>query len=181
MPAGPYRAKTCRERELTLDHIHTYSLDEGSAQCRGHFRDNTNMKGDRYTPFTHPFILSRRIWKDDYDGKWYSGTLWAWSFPTFVLQVRKHLEKTSPRKLVPTGIEPERAAWQTRMLPHAPQSCTCITNYYCCYYYYLPLWPEVKVDTFQSAVLSSISCLVNFLVGDCTGMPRRWVFSTRHK
>ena len=35
--------------------------------------------------------------------KWYWGTLGAQSFPTFVLQVRKNPEKTSPRKLVPTG------------------------------------------------------------------------------
>ena len=35
--------------------------------------------------------------------KWYSGTLGAQSFLTFVLQVRKNPEKTSPRKLVPTG------------------------------------------------------------------------------
>ena len=35
--------------------------------------------------------------------KWYLGTLWAWSFLTFVLQVRKNPEKTSPRKLVPAG------------------------------------------------------------------------------
>ena len=34
--------------------------------------------------------------------KWYSGTLWAWSFPTFVLQVRKNPEKNSPMRLVPT-------------------------------------------------------------------------------
>ena len=24
MPSGPYRATTCREKELTLDHIHTF-------------------------------------------------------------------------------------------------------------------------------------------------------------
>ena len=35
--------------------------------------------------------------------KWYSGTLWAWSFLTFILQVRKTPEKTSPRKPVPPG------------------------------------------------------------------------------
>ena len=35
--------------------------------------------------------------------KWYSGTLWAYNFPSFVLHVRKNPEKTSPRKPVPTG------------------------------------------------------------------------------
>ena len=52
-PPGFYRATTCRERELTLDHIHTLfyhtrtwraSPDEWSVQCRDHLRDNTNMK-----------------------------------------------------------------------------------------------------------------------------------------
>ena len=57
-PPRPYSATTCGERELILDHIHTFCLDhtrtwssstdEGSAQCRGHLRDNTNMKDDTY-------------------------------------------------------------------------------------------------------------------------------------
>ena len=34
--------------------------------------------------------------------KWYSGTVGAYSFPTFVWQVKKNPEKTSPRKPVPT-------------------------------------------------------------------------------
>ena len=62
-PPGPYRATTCRERELTLDHIilfdHTRtwraSPDEGFAQCRSHFRDNTNMLDDTKQWRTHPF------------------------------------------------------------------------------------------------------------------------------
>ena len=29
MPPGPYRAITCRERELTLDHIHTFVTTRG--------------------------------------------------------------------------------------------------------------------------------------------------------
>ena len=40
---------------------------------------------------------------DDNDGQMIFGDLGAYSFPTFVLQVRKNPEKTSPRKLVPTG------------------------------------------------------------------------------
>ena len=53
----------------------------------------------RYTPFMHPFILTRQIWKVDYDGQmifrgpcgpkasWHLSYKWG---------------KTSPRKLVPT-------------------------------------------------------------------------------
>ena len=55
-------------------------------------------------------ILSRRIWKDDYDG-----------FLTFVLQVRKNPEKPHPGNLSRPGIEPGPAAWQARMLPPVPQ------------------------------------------------------------
>ena len=39
----------------------------------------------------------------DYDGQMIFGDLVGLSFLTFVLQVRKKPEKTSPRKLVPTG------------------------------------------------------------------------------
>ena len=49
MPPGPYRATTYREGELTFDHTRTWrhmSTDEGSAQCRGHLRGNTNKKYD---------------------------------------------------------------------------------------------------------------------------------------
>ena len=40
---------------------------------------------------------------DANDGQMIFGDLGAESFATFVLQVRKNPEKTSPRKLVPTG------------------------------------------------------------------------------
>ena len=60
-PPGPYRATTCRERELTMNHIHIFvttqglevSPDEGSAQCRGQLQDNTNMKDDKLNSRTH--------------------------------------------------------------------------------------------------------------------------------
>ena len=60
-PPGPYRATTCRERELTLDHMHTSlttqghggsSPDEGSSQCRGHLQDNANMKDNTHQAHT---------------------------------------------------------------------------------------------------------------------------------
>ena len=53
--------------------------------------------------------------------KLYSGTLWAYSFLTFVLQVRKNPEKKPhPGNLYRPGIEPGPAAWQVRMLPPVP-------------------------------------------------------------
>ena len=131
----------------------------------------------RYKPFTHTFILTRRVWKDDYDvqmifadlvglklpdiclkgedkkpkkvtheicldresnsgpllermtmtSKWYSGTLWVWSFLAFVLKMRtKSRKKPDPGNLFRPGIELRPAAWQANMLPPAPQ---CWTNW----------------------------------------------------
>ena len=110
-PPGPYRATTCRGRELNyeshtyfFDHTRTWraSPDEWSTQRRGHLRDSTNMKDN-----THQ-AHAQSSQQGEYGmmmttAKWYSGTLGALSFPIFVLQVRKNPEKTSPRKLVPTG------------------------------------------------------------------------------
>ena len=62
MPPGPCRATTCRDRSgeessfgshiYILDHTKTWRplSDEGSAQCRGHLRYNTNMKDDTHHP-----------------------------------------------------------------------------------------------------------------------------------
>ena len=59
----------------------------------------------RDIPFTHPFILTKRIWKDDYDGQMAFGDLVGLKLPDIRLTVEENPEKTSPRKLVPTGIE----------------------------------------------------------------------------
>ena len=98
------------------------SSEEGSAQCRGHLRESTNMKYD--TPLTYPFVRTRRIWKDDYDGQMISGTVWL-KLPDICLTGEENPRKTLPRKLVPTGFEPGPAAWQARMRPPAPQRWTC--------------------------------------------------------
>ena len=57
----------------------------------------------RYTPFTHPFILTRRIWKDDYDCQMIFGDLEGLKLPDICLTGEEKSRKTSPRKLVPTG------------------------------------------------------------------------------
>ena len=109
---GPYKTTTCRERESTLDHIHTslttqghlrVSPDEWSRECRGPpLRQHKHER--RYTPSTHPFILIRRIWKDDYTAKWYSGGLVSLKLPDIWLTGDwKPRKKTTPRKLVPIG------------------------------------------------------------------------------
>ena len=73
-PHGAYRATTCRERELTLDHIHTFLQHR---DMEGHPGWGiSSMPGPpprqheherRYSPFMHPFILTSRILKLDYD------------------------------------------------------------------------------------------------------------------
>ena len=108
-PLGPCRATTCRGREVTQDHIL--------------FWPHKNMEGlpwwvirpvpgplpwqpkheRRDTPSTHPFILTRRRWKDDCDGQMIFGNVVGLNFLTFVLQVRKNPDQTSPWKRVPTG------------------------------------------------------------------------------
>ena len=126
-PPGPYRATTCRGRELNygshtyfFDHTTTWraSPDEWSAQCRGHFRDNTNMKDNRYTPST------RRIWNDDYDGQMVFGDLGGLKFPDMSYRCGKTPKKPHPENLSRPGIEPGPAAWEARMLPLAPQRWT---------------------------------------------------------
>ena len=106
-PPGPYRATTCRGRELNcgshtyfFDHTRTWraSPDEWSAQCRGHLRDSTNMKDN-----THSVITTRRIWNDDYDGQMILGDLGGLKFPDICLSGEEKPRKTSPRKPVSTG------------------------------------------------------------------------------
>ena len=75
----------------------------------------------RYTPFKQPFIPTRRIWKDNYDGQMIFQDLVGLNLPDICHQVRKNPEKTLPRKPVPTGIEPGSATWQACMLPPSPQ------------------------------------------------------------
>ena len=72
-PPGPYRATTCRKRELNygshtyfFDHTRTWmaSPDEWSAQCRGHLRDSTNMKDNKHQAHTlsHPNKANMEWW-----------------------------------------------------------------------------------------------------------------------
>ena len=134
---GPYRATTCRGRELNyrshtyfFDHTRTRrsSPDEWSGQCRGHLRYSTSMKDNTHQAYTHSYqqgeygmMFTAAIW--------YSGTLWALRFQTFVLQARKNPEKPHPGNLSRPETEPRPAAWQARILPVAPQRWT-VNNHY---------------------------------------------------
>ena len=130
-PPRPYRATTCRGRELNygsqtyfFDHTRTWraSLDEWSAQCQGHLQDSTNMKDS-----THSVIPTRRIWNGDYDDQMIFGDLGGLKFPDICLTGE---ENPHPGNLSRLGIEPGPAAWQVRMLPLAPQQWTLIVEVY---------------------------------------------------
>ena len=131
-PPEPYRVKTCRERELTLDHIQCrlfwpHKDMEGSpgevlAQCRGHLRDNTNVKDDTHHSRIHSFILTRRIWKDDCDGQIIFGDLVGLKLPDIYLAGEEKHRKNLTQKTCPDRRSKLRpAAWQARMLPPDPE------------------------------------------------------------
>ena len=76
----------------------------------------------RYTPSTHTFIPTTRIWNDDYCGEMIFGG--PCEPKVSFLQVRKNPEKPHPGNLSRLGIEHGPAAWQARMLPPVPQRWT---------------------------------------------------------
>ena len=108
-PPGPYRATTCRGREL-ISGSHTYFFD--------HTRTMEGLPGwvigplpgppprqhkheRQYTPSTHSVIPTGRIWNDDYDGQMIFGDLRGLKFPDICLtgeeKPRKHLtQETCP-------------------------------------------------------------------------------------
>ena len=57
----------------------------------------------RFTPFTHPLILTRRMWEDDYYGQMIFGDLVDLKLPDICLTDEEKTPKKSLRKLVPTG------------------------------------------------------------------------------
>ena len=122
---GTYTATTCRGRGLNygshtyfFDHTRTwrFSPDEGSAQCRGHLRENTNMKETIHT-IQEPIHSSKTnmkgwLWRPNYirgpcgpKSSWHLSYRWG-----------KIPEKPHSANLSRSGIEPDPAAWQARML-----------------------------------------------------------------
>ena len=60
-------------------------------------------RASRYITFTHPVILTRWIWKDEYDGQRIFGDFVDLRLPDICLTGEGKERKTSPRKLVPNG------------------------------------------------------------------------------
>ena len=77
--------------------------DEHSAQFRDHLRDNTNIKDDTHVPATHSCILNNADMLRMIMMAKYLGTFVGLKLPDICLTGEENLEKTSPRKFVPTG------------------------------------------------------------------------------
>ena len=78
----------------------------------------------RYTSFTHPFMLTMRIWMDGYDGQMLFGELLGLKLPDICPYRRGETPKNLTQGTCPDAIEPGLAAWQARILPPAPQRWT---------------------------------------------------------
>ena len=111
-PPGPYRATTCRGRELNYG-SHTYFFFWPHKDMEGLLgwvisqmpgpppRQHKHER--QYTPSTQSVIPTRRIWDDDYDGQMILMDLGGIKFPDMCLTGEEKPRKTSPRKLVPNG------------------------------------------------------------------------------
>ena len=80
----------------------------------------------RYIPGTHSFIPTRRIWNDDYCGQMIFGDLGGLKFSHICLTGEEKPEKTSPRKLVPTG---DRTRARCVTGAHATASSTAVEKF----------------------------------------------------
>ena len=108
-PPGPYRATTCRERELTLDNIYILFWPHKDIEGLSGWGIGS-MPGPpprqhkherRYTPFTHPFIPTRRIRGDDYDGQVLFGDLVGLKLPDTCLTSEEKPKKNLTQKTCP--------------------------------------------------------------------------------
>ena len=78
----------------------------------------------------HPFILTRQIWKDDYDGQMIFGVLVGLKLlDIYLTGEEKPRKKPHPGNLSLPGIEHGLGAWQARMLPPASQRWTNYSYY----------------------------------------------------
>ena len=118
-PSGSYRVAACRERELTQDHIlnllfdhkRTWraSPDQWSTQCRGHLRDNTNMKDDRPTYHTRTYSFQqgeyeRRLWRPNIFGDLLGLNLPDMSYRWGKTQKKPHLGNLSRPEIEPGPV-----------------------------------------------------------------------------
>ena len=110
MPPGPYRATTCRGRELNcgsqtcfFDHTRTWRASPNEWSVRSRPRQHKHER--QYTSSIHPFIPTRRIWNDDYGGQMIFGDLMGLKFPGICLTGEE-----KPRKNLTQETCPDRGS-----------------------------------------------------------------------
>ena len=139
MPPGPYRATTCRGRELNygshtyfFDHTRTWRAsprmsDQPNAGATSETAQIWKTRHTKHTP-SHPNKANME-WRlrgpNDSRGPWGPKVSWHLSD-----RWGKTPKKLHPGNLSRPGIEPGPAAWQARMLPLAPQLWTINVNHY---------------------------------------------------
>ena len=132
MPTGPYRVTTCRERELTLDHIHNFLTTQGhggSPRMRDHL--NAGATSETRQTWKPIHTIKAPIHSNKADMKewlWRPNDVWGPcgpKVPDISLTGEENPEKSSPRKLVQTG---DQTWWQACML--AAQRWTIFTLIY---------------------------------------------------
>ena len=72
----------------------------------------------RYTPFTHPFILTRSIWKDDYDGQMIFGDLLGLKLPDIYLTGEENPPKNLTQETCPDRRSNPGPLWDRRAFYH---------------------------------------------------------------
>ena len=137
-PPGPYGITTCRKREFTLDHIHTFLTTQGHEAPR-RMRDNLNAGAISWYIHTsettrtwktiHTIHASIHSNKANMKGwLWRPNDIRGLCGPKASRQLSyrwgKTPKKPHPGNLSRLGIEPGSAAWQARMLPPVLQRWT---------------------------------------------------------
>ena len=133
-PPGPYRATTCRGRELNygpntyfFDHTRTWRASPDEYQPNAGATSETAQTWKTiHTKHTlsHPKKANMEWWlrrPNDIRGPWGPKVSWHSSY-----RWGKTPKKPRPGNLSRPGIEPGPAAWQARMLPLAPQRWTFV-------------------------------------------------------
>ena len=122
-PPGPYRATTCRERELTLDHIHTFlttQRHDGPPRMRDQLNAGPRPRQherERLIHTIHIDIHANKVnmkgwlWQpNDIRGPCGPKASWHLSYRWWNTSKKPH-----PGNLSLPGIEPEPFAWQARI------------------------------------------------------------------
>ena len=100
MPPGPYRVTTCRERELTMDDIHTFFTTQGLPRKRDQLNGGATSVTTQTWKTIH-IIPTSRIWNDDYDGQMIFWDLVGLKLPDIGLTGEEKPRKTLTQETCP--------------------------------------------------------------------------------